>query len=104
MITVLGVLVISVGRVAFNHVETGYAQPNNHVDAGYTYQDVQQSFKPHHTEGNPGNTVEAEDTNRKPVKRADNGQNKRNNRKNVESSFQNAFPSLLVVLVVWVAI
>ena len=100
MIAMLGVLVISVGGVALNHVETRYAQPNNHIDAGDTHKDIQKSFKPRHTEGNPGNAVEAEDTNRKPVKRADNGKNKRDNRKNVESSFQNALPSLLVVLLV----
>ena len=92
MVAVLGILVISVGCVAFNHVEVRNAQPNYHVDTGKSYQDVQSSFKPRHAEGNPSYAVEAEDTNRKPVKRADNCQNERNNRKNVESLFQNAFP------------
>ena len=92
MIAVFRILVISVSRVALYHVETRYAQPNYHIDTGNTHQDVQQSFKPHHTKGNPGNTVEAKDTNRKPVKSANYGQNERNNRKNVESLFQNASP------------
>ena len=92
MVAMLGILVISVASVALNHVETGYAQPYYHVDTGKSYQDVQKSFKPRHTEGDPSYAVEAEDTNRKPVKRTDDCQNKRDNRKNVESLFQNAFP------------
>ena len=86
------IFVIAVGCVLFNHVETRYAQPNNHIDAGDTNQDVQKSFNPRHTEGNPSYTVEAEDSDCKPVKCANNGQNKRNNRKHVESLFQIAFP------------
>ena len=92
MIAMFGILVISVSRVALNHVETGYTQPNDHVDAGNAYQDVQKSLNPRHTHWDPGNTVEAKDTNSKPVKRATYGQNERDNRKNVESLFQNVFP------------
>ena len=79
MIAVLGVFVISVSRVALDHIETRYAQPDDHIDAGNTYQDVQKSLNPTHTHGNPGNTVETKDTNSKPVKRANYGQNERNN-------------------------
>ena len=91
-IAMLGILVISVSRVAFYHVEVRNTQPNYHVDTAKSYQDIQSSFKPRHTEGNPSYEVEAEYADSKPVKRTDDCQNKRDNRINVESLFQNAFP------------
>ena len=85
---VFGILVVSVRRVGIHHFETGYAQPYYHKYARYAYQDIQQSFQPYHTEGNETYEVESENTYGKPVKRADNGKYKRNNRKNVKCLFQ----------------
>lgn len=63
----LGVLVVAVGIVRLHHIETGYAQPHYHINAGYTYQDVKQSFEPYHAEGNKVYKVKPENTYGQPV-------------------------------------
>ena len=90
--SVFGILVISVIGVVFDHIKARNAQPNYHIHTGNAYQDVQKSFEPGHAECYPSHTVEAENTNRQPVKRAYYRKNQRNNRKNIESLFQIAFP------------
>ena len=64
---VFGILIIAVGIVRLNHIETGYAKPYYHIDARNTYQDINQPFNPYHTEGNKVYKVKSENTYGKPV-------------------------------------
>ncbi len=92
VVAVLGVLVISVTGLVLYHIEARDTKPHDHIDSRNTDQNVQQSFYPRHTEGDPVYKIETENTDQKPVDCTYNCQDKRNHRKNVESLFQIAFP------------